>query len=368
MATIKQKIKDATKPVAVNVNTTYSNQNYVPANNQVAKSGNAALNKATSGAEQAYQMAQKNNTANATKAQSTNSMVTKQTGNRMRRQNFSLTNRNIAGAAAARSAATVNRALSNSNANAKLTRDTSASKAKQSIYKTNAELQASNRRNDIARSTQLNKTAAEQSFRSAEAKKSRKLSNAITKREDKLEKKKEKFTKKQRTVDIFRQTASKYYQTTKQVDKAIAQLKKSKSAAAKQKIAYLRALRAQLKAAGSGRSGGGGGGRRYGRGGYGYRRYGSNGGGGMEDFGDGGNNIPAKKTAKTAANEISKAGAAAGIYAAAQALKASNKKRQQSKKAVNNAKGRGEKYGKGNYKRQSKTPSYISAILKRVKK
>lgn len=276
---VKKQIKKATKPTETKVDGTYTSGSYAKQNTQVEATANQNINNATKRAESAYQAATANNANRAAQSHSTNAMTTKQIGTKMKREGYSLTNRNVAGAAAARNASGINTAQANANRNAQLTRDTARNAAKQSAYSLAAKANANNVERDIARSTQLSKRNAEQSYQHAEAKKRRDLKNAIQKREDQLANKKRKYEKGQRQLKAYTNTLSTRYQSVKSVDKAIKKMKKNKKASyQKTKLAYLQALRVQLKQAkksssgGSGRSGGGR------RGGYGRRGYGSSGG------------------------------------------------------------------------------------------
>ena len=190
----------------------------------------------------------------------------------MRRDNYSLTNRNVAGAATARNASGINAAQANANRNAQMARDTSINKARQSAYTLAAKTASSNVERDISRSTQQSKTKAQQAYQSAEKKKSRDLKNAISDRE-------RSYAKRQRQLKSYTGTVSTRYQSVKSVDKAIKKMRKSSTKDKSTKLAYLEALRASLLAAkkkgGSGGGGRSGGGR---RGGYGRRGYGSSGG------------------------------------------------------------------------------------------
>ena len=280
MATTKKEIKDATKATKTKVSAAYNEGSYAKQGVKATETANSNVNNATNNAEKAYSLAAANNQQRAEQTHSTNATVTRQVGNTMRKANYSLTNRNVAGAAAARNAAGANSALSNANRNAQMTRDTSVNKAKQSAYSFEANAKAGNIKSDIDRSTQLNKTKAQQPYQAAEAKKARQLKNALQKREDAE-------AKRQREIKSYADTVATRYTTVRAVDKAIKKLKGSNSKYAKTKIAYLQNLRAQLlnqKNSGSG----GGGGRRGGRGYGGYgRRYGSGGG-----KGEGTSNVP----------------------------------------------------------------------------
>ena len=274
MANVNSRIKKATKATTTKVGTTYNPGAYAAQNPKVNATANQNAAKATANAESAYKLAESNNASRAAQSHATNAVTTRQIGNRMRRDNYSLTNRNVAGAATARSASGINAAQTNANRNAAMTKERSINKARQSIHTSAAKMSAGNIEKDIARSTERSKTKAQQAYQSAEKKKSRDLKNAIADRE-------RSYAKHQRQLKSYTSTVSVRYQSVKAVDKAIKKLRKSNTKDKSTKLAYLEALRAKLlnekKKGGSGR-----GRRGYGRGYGGYGRgygYGSGNGG-----------------------------------------------------------------------------------------
>lgn len=303
---IKQQIKNATTAVTPKVNTTYKAGKYEKLNPSVQKAAETTVTNATNNANQAYQLAAKNNQTHATEAHANNNMTTRQIGSSMKKKNYSLTNRNVASAASARSASTINTAHTNANRNAEVTRDTSISKAKQTAYKNMAENMLSNSKLDIQRSTERAKVKANQYMTSKENMKSRNLKNALYRKNAKLQNKVEKYNKKKENLSTYTSSIPNRLTTVSAVDKAIASMKKSKDSLKSQKLAYLRAYRASLKKAEAAqkRSGGGGGGR-GGRGGY-RRGYGyGSGGSGSGTTETLGNNTPKKnKTQKITSKDF----------------------------------------------------------------
>lgn len=282
---IKQQIKNATTAVTPKVNTNYKAGDYEKLNPSVQKAAETTVTNATNSANQAYQLAAKNNQQHASEAHANNNMTTRQIGSSMKKNNYSLTNRNVASAASARSASTINTAHTNANRNAEVTRDTSISKAKQTAYKNMAENMLSNSKLDIQRSTERAKVKAEQHMTSKENQKERNLKNALYRKNAKLEKKQYKLNKKKDNLSSYTSAIPNRLTTVKAVDNAIASMKKSKDPLKSQKLAYLRSYRASLKKAEAARKSSGGGG---GRGGYGRRGYGSGGSSIPETLGDGG--------------------------------------------------------------------------------
>ena len=198
MASVKTKIRNATKATTTKVSTDYTPGEYAAQNRKVEADADRAIGNAKAQAETAYKLAAANNKARAAQSNKQNNTVTRQVAQRQRRAGVSLTNRNVAGAASARSAGTINTARTNADRNATLTRDTAVNRARQSAYEMAAQNKASNTKADISRSTQQNKMRAQQTYQSAEAQKSRDLRNAVTEREDALDLKKRKYEKGQR--------------------------------------------------------------------------------------------------------------------------------------------------------------------------
>lgn len=277
-----KQIKQAIKPTKPSVNTNYTAGSYAKQNTTVAKNTRNQISNATNSAETAYKMATANNEKRASEVEASNNTLTRQIGNSMRKNNFSLTNRNIASAASARSASANASALASANQSAKATRDSSISQAKTSALKQRTSLQASNLQRDIERSTQKAVTKSQQKFQSSEAKKNRQLKNAISKKQVA-------YDRTQRQLSSYSKTLEARYTSIKAVDKAIKKMKGSDDKQKSQKLAYLRALRAKLqeeKKASGGR--GGRGGRGYGRRGYGRRGYGGGSNGDLPDIPDDG--------------------------------------------------------------------------------
>lgn len=264
------------EPIKTKVNTTYSAGAHEGLNKQASATLNKTVSNAESSAEKAYNTAVSNNNKAAAQNTATNSTLTRQIGNSMRKKNYSLTNRNVASAAAARNASTATTALTAANTNAAGTRAKTVSAAKVSAYKTHAQNVASNTNKDIQRSTSQAIAKAGREAQAAEAEAGRALKKANLDRNDKLQAKKEKYDKKQNRLSVYASTIENRYSSVKAVDKAIKKMKKSNTESKSQKLAYLRALRAKLQdAKKAASSGGGGGGRRgYGRRGYGGRGYG----------------------------------------------------------------------------------------------
>lgn len=372
---IKQQIKNATTAVTPKVNTNYKAGDYEKLNPSVQKAAETTVTNATNSANQAYQLAAKNNAQHASEAHANNNMTTRQIGSSMKKNNYSLTNRNVASAASARSASTINTAHTNANRNAEVTRDTSISKAKQTAYKNMAENMLSNSKLDIQRSTERAKVKAEQHMTSKENMKSRNLKNALYRKNAKLQNKVDKYNKKKENLSTYTSSIPNRLTTVSAVDKAIASMKKSKDSLKSQKLAYLRAYRASLKKAEAAqkRSGGGGGGR-GGRGGYGRRGYGSGGSSTPDSLGGNNGKTYTKGDARKAATSVGTAmgligeGMAYGAKATGKANKAKSKPKSSTNKRGFTPKGRGSKYSSGtNYKRSKGTPSYITAMLKRIK-
>lgn len=274
----KTLLDKAAKQANTKVNTDYKPGAYAAQNTNVEQRANTNAQNGAKQAETAYQLAASNNASRAAQSNAQNNTVTKQIGNTMRKAGYSLTNRNVAGAASARSASTISGAQTNANRNAELARETAKNKSAQSAYQLEANAKARNVEADISRSTQQSKTKAQQSYQAAENKKSRQIKTAKSSLDEDIDKRKRKLERQQRQEKSYADTVATRYQSVKSVDKAIKKLRASKSKTAKTKLAYLEALRAQLagkKSGGSGGSGGRrGGGRRYGR------RYGSGGGSG----------------------------------------------------------------------------------------
>ena len=373
---VNKQISQATKAVSTKVDTNYTQQNYEPQNAKVSASTNKNINTATSNAESAYRLAAKNTESNASKANAANAMATRQINSKLNRSGASQSARNVASVASARSASSIATARSNAIKNAEATKHKTISQAKVNAYNTQAKLQAENTNRDIARSTALNKEKAQQKAQSTEAQKSRNLKNAITRKSDKvrvheqkLREQEKRHEKKMRNLATYSKTLPNRYSSVKSVDKAIKKMKKKKGSLASQKLAYLQSLRAallkqdqekkqQARSGGSGRGGSRGGRRSYGR------RYGSgNGGANGNDYSlDGGNGSGStKKQRKKAVNSAVNTALAAMYTFAGDRIKAENKKKQSFKKAKTRTTGKGTSKGK-------KTPSYISAILKHVKK
>ena len=369
---IKQQIKNATTAVTPKVNTNYKAGDYEKLNPSVQKAAETTVTNATNSANQAYQLAAKNNQTHANEAHANNNMTTRQIGSSMKKKNYSLTNRNVASAASARSASTINTAHTNANRNAEVTRDTSISKAKQTAYKNMAENMLSNSKLDIQRSTERAKVKAEQHMTSKENQKERNLKNALYRKNAKLEKKQYKLNKKKDNLSSYTSSIPNRLTTVKAVDNAIASMKKSKDPLKSQKLAYLRSYRASLKKAEAARKSSGGG--RGGRGGYGRRGYGSGGSSTPESLGNDNGKTYTKEDARKAGTSIGTAmgligeGLALGSKATGKANKAKSKPKSSTNKRGFTPKGRGSKYSSGtNYKRSKGTPSYITAMLKRIK-
>ena len=226
--TIASRIKNATTASkATKVDAEYKPGAYSNLNAGVTSKSGSQISSATKNAESAYQMAAKNNQTRHAQTTSQNNMAVKQTSSAIKKKGYSLTSRNVSGAAAARSAASANTALSNANRNAAVARDTAVSKATQSAYKTMAENERSNTEKDIGRSTQRAKVEAQQKYQANEAQKSRNLKNAINDRTDNLKAKKRKYDKQQRQLSTYSKTLPNRHYTVKSVNKAIAKMKKS---------------------------------------------------------------------------------------------------------------------------------------------
>lgn len=272
-----KEIKKAVSPTKPSVNSNYTPGSYAKQNETVASNAQSQINNATNSAQSAYKMATANNEKRASQAESTNATLTRQIGNSMRKGNFSLTNRNVASAASARSSAASASALSAANSSARATRDKVSAQAKVNAMRQSAALQASNTQRDIERSTQRAKTESQQKFQSSEAQKSRDLKNAISKKQ-------KAYDKSQRQLSSYSKTLEARYTSTKAIDKAIKKMKASNDKQKSQKLAYLRALKAKLQAEAKAKASGG----RGGRGGYGRRGYGRGGSNTAPDLPDGG--------------------------------------------------------------------------------
>lgn len=267
----KAAINKAVAPVKATGNYTTNTMN-----SAVSKMTTNTIKNANTTANAAYKAAAANNKQVSTENRINNANLTRQIGNKMKREDYSLTNRNVIGAAAARSGAVNLAALANANRNAKVTRDVSKAKARASAYKVKGALRAENITNKAKRVVQAR-----------EAAKGRKLDTAISRR-------KERYDRTQRRLSVYANTIEERYTSEKSVKNAIARMKKAKNVESKsEKLAYLRALLFKIQNPET--SGGSGGGGRGGRGGYGRRGYygrggsGSNTGGTVGDGGNGGN-------------------------------------------------------------------------------
>ena len=285
-------IKKATTATKPSVSTKYTSGTYEKANNTVNKTAQTNVNNATTNAQNAYKQAVASNTQRSAEVSANNNTLIRQVGTSMKRRNYSLTNRNVASAASARSAAANAAALAAANRNAEVTRDTTTAKAKATIYKQKAQLNAGNTEKDIARSTQLNKTKSQQKFQAKEAQKSRDLKNAVSKRE-------KAYNKTQRQLASYSSTLEARYTSVNAINKAIKKMKASNDKQKSEKLAYLRALKVKLQQGKASGGSSGGGGRRGGRrGGYSRRGWGSSGSSNAESIKLGGDNTNKDDTTK----------------------------------------------------------------------
>lgn len=354
-------IKKAVAPVDVKVNNTYTQGAYARNNTTVEQTAHKAIGKATENAESAYKLATKNNATRAGEASANNNTLTRQIGTSMKKNNYSLTNRNVVGAASARNVSAISGAKKTADTNANLVKSKSISNAKVSAYQTMAKGQLQNGIKDVERSTQLAVQKAQRKAQAGEAKKSRDLSNALYRRN-------KKYDKAQRGLSVYSQTIENRYSSVKAVNKAIKAMQKSDDKQKGAKLAYLRALKVKLQdakaAAKATRRGGGRGGRR----GYGRRGYGSGGSGDVTNKTLDDSDPTGYKGLGKGLAEIGGAGLLEGAGAV---IDASYKPKKKFRKAQEKAKtlgAKGSHYSSGtNYARVKNVPSYVSAILKHVK-